>query len=164
MTNDPDYYIGSVSELGSYLFTEDAIIEFASKYDPQPFHMDADAARNSVFGGLCASGWHTAAIWMKLNLIHKSRREAERIEKGLPNIEYGPSPGFRNLRWIKPVFAGQTITYYQSITGLKPFRGRPGWSLMFGHSGARDENDSPVMSFDNAVLVRLYPDLARTFP
>lgn len=163
MTRDPNYHIGATSELGSYLFTPEAIVEFAKKYDPQPFHVDPEAARDSVFGGLCASGWHTASIWMKLNLEHKIRREAERDAKGLPNPEYGPSPGFRNLRWLKPVFAGETISYRLTTTGLKPMRNRPGWSIMTALAEAHNGNGDPVMSFESAVLINMPPELAESF-
>ena len=93
MTQDPDYHIGATRELGSYLFTPEAIVEFAKKFDPQPFHVDPMAARDSVFGGLCASGWHTASVWMKLNLEQKIRREEERAAKGLPNSGIWPVTG-----------------------------------------------------------------------
>lgn len=163
MIQDPDYHIGATRELGSYLFTPEAIVEFAKKFDPQPFHVDPEAARDSIFGGLCASGWHTASIWMKLNLEQKIRRDAEREVAGLPNPEYGPSPGFRNLRWLRPVFAGETISYRLTTTGLKPMRGRPGWSILSALAEAHNENGDPVMSFDSAVLVCMPPELAENF-
>ena len=74
MTLDEYFGIGTTTVLGSYRFDAEAIKEFARKYDPQPFHTDEEAARGSVFGRLCASGWHTAAVWMKLNLAHRGRR------------------------------------------------------------------------------------------
>ena len=61
-----DVVVGSRRDLGSYTFTEEEIIRFGRKYDPQSFHIDPEAAKNSMFGGLIASGWHTAAVWMKL--------------------------------------------------------------------------------------------------
>ena len=152
MTQDPDFTIGTRIELGSYLFTEEAIIEFARKYDPQPFHTDPEAARESMFGGLCASGWHTTAVWMKLNVATTMRRLRERSEAGLPVYQFGPSPGFRNLRWIKPVFAGRTISFSNTLAGIKPYRGREGWSLLTGKAEAFEEDGTPVMSFDSAVL------------
>lgn len=152
MTSDPDFTIGNRIALGDYLFTEEAIIEFARKYDPQPFHTDREAARKSMFGGLCASGWHTTAVWMKLNVASTMRRLEERAREGLPVYQFGPSPGFRNLRWIRPVYAGQTISYFNTLTGIKPYKGRPGWSILSGSSEALAEDGSPVMTFDSAVL------------
>ena len=68
MTLDEFFRLGEIVDLGSYTFEPEAIKAFARKYDPQPFHVDEEAARKSVFGGLCASGWHTAAAWMHCNL------------------------------------------------------------------------------------------------
>ncbi len=152
MTQDPDFTIGTRIELGSYLFTEEAIIEFARKYDPQPFHTDPEAARESMFGGLCASGWHTTAVWMKLNVATTMRRLRERTKAGLPVYQFGPSPGFRNLRWIRPVYAGSTISFANTLTGIKPYRGREGWSMLSGKAEALAEDGTPVMTFDSAVL------------
>ena len=92
---------------GQLPFDAEAIKAFARKYDPQPFHVDEEAARESVFGRLCASGWHTAAMWMKLNLAH---RGPDWDGPG-PAPEFGPSPGFKNLKWLKPVYAGETVTF-----------------------------------------------------
>ena len=152
MTSDPDFTIGHRIALGSYHFTEEAIIEFARKYDPQPFHTDPEAARNSLFGGLCASGWHTTAVWMKLNVATTMKRFEDRARNGWPVYEFGPSPGFRNLRWIRPVYAGQTISYFNTLTAIKPYKGRKDWSILTGSAEALDEGGSPVMTFDSAVL------------
>ncbi|MDF1609694.1 MaoC family dehydratase [Hoeflea sp. YIM 152468] len=157
MTNDPAYQPGARQELGSFVFTEESIIDFARQFDPQRFHVDKDAARDSVFGGLCASGWHTAATWMKLNIrslateIDKARAEGRAIP------EFGPSPGFRNLRWFKPVFAGDEIFYARVIKGTRPLKSRPGWSIFETVSEARDAAGDLVMSFDSAALIR-FPD------
>lgn len=159
MSQDPHYKVGAVADLGSYLFTADEIIAFASKFDPQPFHLDAEAAKSSVFGGLCASGWHTAAVWMKMNIAEKERRVTEREAAGLPNYVFGPSPGFRNLRWMRPVFAGQTIAFAQTVTGLRPYRGQPGWSILDAKAEATNEDGVVVMDFDSAVLAAIPPEV-----
>ena len=90
---------------------------FARKYDPQPFHIDEEAAKKSVFGGLCASGWHTAATWMKYNLATPGREAGA----GPALVRYpnsAPRPASRNLKWLKPVYAGETVTF-------TPHRARP---------------------------------------
>ena len=69
-----DIEIGRVMELGSHTFTSDDIIRFAEKYDPQPYHTDPEAAKDSHFGGLVAAGWHIAAVWMKLMIAARERR------------------------------------------------------------------------------------------
>ena len=98
-----DFAIGNRYELGRHTFSAEDIIQFATRYDPQPFHTDEVAAARSHFGGLVASGWHTASVYMKL----QARAIAER---GTDLAQSGPSPGFRNLRWPRPVFAGDTLT------------------------------------------------------
>jgi acyl dehydratase len=154
MTIDPAFDPGTRNELGSYVFTADAIIDFARQFDPQRFHVDAEAAKDSVFGGLCASGWHTAAIWMKLNLASNTVADqlAESEERSLP--DYGPSPGFRNLRWLKPVYAGDEIFYSRIIRGSRPLNSRPGWSILELTSEAHDSQGELVMSFDSAALIK----------
>lgn len=157
MTSQPYFVPGDRQELGSHVFTADSIIAFARQFDPQRFHVDAEAAKDSVFGGLCASGWQTAATWMKLNIAASAReaRKAEAEGRVLP--EFGPSPGIRNLRWFKPVYAGDEIFYSRTVRGTRPLNSRPGWSVLELTSEARNKSGELVMSFDSAALVRL-PD------
>lgn len=142
-------------EMGSHLFTAGDIIDFASRFDPQRFHVDADAARESVFGGLCASGWHTASVWMKLNVAAMTRLLEEIREQGNTVPEFGPSPGFRNLKWLKPVFAGDEIHYAQTFTALRPMASRPGWSIMEADAHAHNQAGEAVMTFQSAVMVKM---------
>ena len=103
MTLDEYFMIGRTITLGAHKFEADEIKAFAKKYDPQIFHVDEEAAKKSVLGGLCASGWHTAATWMKYNLEKRMESEGVRWTGPGPQPEFGPSPGFRNLKWLKPV-------------------------------------------------------------
>ena len=155
MAADTPFSPGSRIEMGSHLFTAGDIIEFASRFDPQRFHVDADAARESVFGGLCASGWHTASVWMKLNVAAMNSLIEQMREQGKPLPVFGPSPGFRDLKWLKPVFAGDEIRYGHTITGILPMASRPGWSIMEGDADARNQAGEPVMSFRSAVVVKM---------
>lgn len=155
MKHDPLLAIGERIVLGTHHFSEEDIIAFARKFDPQPFHLDPEAAAESLFGGLCASGWHTVAVWMKLNVSAIARSHANAIRNNLPVPEYGPSPGIRNLRWIKPVFAGSTITYSRTVSGIRALRSRPGWSLLETAGDAWNEKQEPVLSFTSAVLLKL---------
>src|SRR5512134_3911517 len=101
-----DIEVGERHEIGSYTFTADSIKRFAAGYDPQPFHLDEEAAARTHFGALVASGWQTVSIFMKLT-VQDRKREADAMRaRGEPVAKAGPSPGFRNLRWLKPVFAG----------------------------------------------------------
>jgi len=151
MTLDDYFQIGVTVTLGSHTFEPEAVKAFARKYDPQPFHMDEAAARNSVLGGLCASGWHTAAAWMKCNL------GAHRPAGGWdgPEPEFGPSPGFRNLRWLKPVYAGETVTYTRTALGHRPLASRPGWRILTVKAEGFDSTGDKVIEFESAVLVKV---------
>jgi len=95
-----DFRVGETVAMGNHTFAEEEMIDFARKFDPQPFHIDPVAAKNSYFGELIASGWHTCAVAMRLlceNYINRSASLG--------------SPGIENVRWLKPVRAGDTISY-----------------------------------------------------
>ena len=151
MTLDEYLSVGQTVEIGTYRFDADAIKAFASRYDPQPFHVDEKAAEDSVFGGLCASGWHTAAAWMKCNVATPAV-VAWRGPGPVP--EFGPSPGFSNLKWLKPVFAGETVTYTRTVTGHRPLAKRPGWHLVTVVAEGTDSTGATVIQFQSAVLVK----------
>lgn len=147
--------IGKIVTIGSYEFTEARIIRFAEKYDPQIFHMDPVAAKDSIFGALCASGWHTTAVWMRLNVQSMARIIQTCMERGETPPVFGPSPGFENLRWATPVFAGDVIAYTAEITGIRPLASKPGWSMLQHHATGTNQHGECVMEFDGAALVRL---------
>ena len=93
-----DFTVGSKRDLGSHLVTEEEILAFARQYDPQPFHVDKDAARNSIYKGLISSGWMTCSIMMRLLVDNMTSKSASM-----------GSPGVDEIRWLKPVYAGDTI-------------------------------------------------------
>lgn len=150
-----DNYIGREVVLGEHLFTADDIITFALKYDPQPFHTDPEAARNSLFGGLCASGWHTTAVFMQLNVEFIKSVIKECIRNGETPPTFGPSPGIENLSWIKPVFAGDRLTYFQKVVSVRPLTSRPGWSMIAMTPHAINQHGEDVLRFDSAAMIRL---------
>lgn len=153
MTLDEYLGIGKRVELGTHVFHPDEIKAFAKKYDPQPFHIDEDAAKGSVFGALCASGWHTAAMWMKYNLAQITSEGAQWTGTG-PSPQFGPSPGFKNLKWLKPVYAGETISFSRTGIGYRPLTSRPGWQLLTILAEAFDSTGAKVIEFENSVLVK----------
>ncbi|ESZ18937.1 MULTISPECIES: MaoC family dehydratase [unclassified Mesorhizobium] len=155
MTLDEFFCIGVTVTLGSHRFEPEAIKAFARKYDPQIFHLDEEAAKNSVFGGLCASGWHTAATWMKLNLETGVEAEGISWAGGGPAPEFGPSPGFKNLKWLKPVYAGETVTFTRTALAHRPIASRPGWRVLTLRSEAFDSTGDKVIEFESAVLVKV---------
>ena len=150
MNLDEYFEIGVVIPLGAYVFDAEEIKAFARKYDPQPFHLDEQAARNSVLGGLCASGWHTAAVWMKRNLATPGKRWTGHG----PAPVFGPSPGITSLRWLKPVFAGETISYSRTALSHRPMASRPGWRLLTVLAEGADSTGAKVIEFESAVLVK----------
>jgi acyl dehydratase len=149
-----DVEIGTRRELGSYTFTQEAIIRFARKYDPQIFHTDPDAARHSMFGGLVASGWHTAAIWMKL-AIEGRRRDKEGGRAG--PLRSGVSPGFEDMKWLKPVRPGMTLTYTSETFEKVELRSRPELGLIKSRNEAHDESGELVMSFTGKGFIQRRP-------
>ncbi|MCJ2055142.1 MaoC family dehydratase N-terminal domain-containing protein [Methylobacterium sp. J-048] len=148
-----DAEIGLVRDLGAYPFSAAAIVAFAEAYDPQAFHLDEAAARRSHFGGLCASGWHTAAAYMNRLLTTRARDAAYTATRG-PVPESGPSPGFKNLRWLKPVYAGDTVRFSTRLTDKRASASRPGWGLAFARNTGVNQRGEPVFSFDSAVFHR----------
>jgi acyl dehydratase len=148
-----DIAVGERAELGQYTFTAGAIKAFAGSFDPQAFHLDEAAAAGSSFGALCASGWHTAAIWMRLMVEHQRREDAARRERGEPVAELGPSPGFRELKWLKPVYVGDTINYATEIVEARPSNSRPDWGLITLHNTGVNQKGEPVISFISVAFV-----------
>jgi acyl dehydratase len=125
-----DVVIGARREVGAYTFTAEAIKKFAAKYDPQRFHLDEEEGRKSLFGGLAASGWHVGSVCMKMMVADGQRRTKEAIARGEKVGVWGPSPGFRDLRWIRPVLAGDTITFSTGIESKRLSDARPGWGIL----------------------------------
>jgi len=147
-----DLVIGETEELGSYTFEPDDIIGFARQFDPQRFHVDPEAARHSLFGGLCASGWHTAGIWMKLMVAYRDRIRAYALAHGGRPARLGPSPGFTNMKWLKPVYAGDTITYRTTVTSKRASASRPGWGLVFHYNTGVNQHGDEVFAFEGMVF------------
>jgi acyl dehydratase len=145
--------VGEVAELGAHTFTAEEIKRFASAFDPQPFHMDEAAAEASHFGRLCASGWHTLAVWMRLNVRKLQEVQSEQARSGAKAARLGPSPGFEDLKWLKPVYAGDRITYETEIVAKRASRSRPGWGLVSMRSIGRNQAGEDVISFVGHVFV-----------
>ncbi|MGU3540237.1 MaoC family dehydratase [Methylobacterium sp. A54F] len=144
--------IGIARDLGAYAFTAEDIVAFARAYDPQVFHLDPEAARRTHFGGLCASGWHTAAIYMKRLLITRARDIAHTTAATGRAPMLGPSPGFRAMRWLAPVYAGDTLRYETRLVEKRASISRPGWGLAFAQNSARNQHGAEVFSFRSAVF------------
>jgi len=109
-----DFPVGSVREFGAYPVTRDAVLAFASQFDPQPFHLDDEAAKASLFGALSASGWHTCAMAMRMMCD----------DYLLESSSLG-SPGIDSLRWLKPVFPGDMLSVRLTVLEARPMNSRP---------------------------------------
>ena len=145
-----DCEVGAETLFGHYDVTREEVVEFARKYDPQPFHLSDEAAAKSHFGRLAASGWHTAAGWMRCYV-----ETSMRLAGTCPDpAESGPSPGFTQLKWIKPVHAGDTISYRTTITGKRDHAGKRDWGLIETHNEGHNQRGELVFSFNGKVLVR----------
>ena len=150
-----DLQVGQRREVGSYTFTAEAIKAFAAKYDPQRFHLDEEAGRNSLFGGLAASGWHVGSACMKMMVTDGKRRVREAVGRGEKVAAWGPSPGFRDLRWIRPVLAGDTITFSTGIESRRISESRPGWGIAQTHTTGVNQRGEEVYSVKATAFLPL---------
>ena len=141
-----DFAVGDTMEMGSHSFTEAEIIEFARQFDPQTFHIDPVAAKNSFFGGLIASGWHTCAIAMRLM-----------VDKYVARSASLGSPGLDNIRWVAPVRAGDTISYRRTTTAARPSESKPGVGLIHSQWEATNQRGETVMTMEGWGMFRRRP-------
>jgi acyl dehydratase len=148
-----DCSVGDTRELGHHTFGRDEIIAFAKLYDPQPFHLDEAAGKASLFGGLAASGWHTACQFVRLVVAYRQRQERASRDQGLPVPVYGPSPGIKNLRWIKPVMVGDRLEYRHRTIGKVELKSRPDRGLLQLASQARNQHGDIVFDYQGALFV-----------
>jgi acyl dehydratase len=139
--------LGDRREIGAHTFNADEIKRFAKAYDPQAFHLNEEAAAKSHFGRLCASGWHTLAVWMGLNVRSLQRRAAENAARGIAMAKLGPAGGFDELKWLKPVYVGDTIAFESEVVAKRESRSRPEWGIVSVHNFGRNQSGEEVVSF-----------------
>jgi len=152
-----DFHVGDRIALGSHIFTAAEIKAFARRFDPQLFHIDEEAAARSHFGALCASGWHTAVVWMRHRAEHRLLEEEALRARGEPPSQGGPSPGFRDLKWLKPVYAGDTVAYALEVVETRVSESRPGWGLVTSLNTGANQNGELVLSFVGAAFIERRP-------
>jgi acyl dehydratase len=143
-----DFAPGQVIELGRYTITKDEIVAFARQFDPQPFHLDEEAAKKTIYGGLLASGWHSAAITMRL------------LYDGLvkDTISLG-SPGVDELRWVKPVRPGDTLSARLTVLECIPSRSKPDRGVVRSAIEMRNQHDEVVVTSKGLSLFGRRPSL-----
>ena len=149
-----DIEIGQRHELGSFTFTAELIKKFAAQFDPQRFHLDEEEGRNSLFGGLAASGWHVGSVCMKLLVADGKRQAKEAAGRGEKIAMWGPSPGFRELRWIRPVLAGDTISFATEVESLRSSEKRPEWGILQARNTGTNQRGELVFSILATAFVQ----------
>ena len=148
-----DIVVGQRRELGSFTFTAEDIKRYATQFDPQPFHLDEEAGRKSLFGGLAASGWHVGSVCMKLLVADGQRQAKEAAARGEEVAVWGPSPGFRELRWIKPVLAGDVVDYVSVVIDKRSSASRPGWGILTARTIGTNQRGEEVYSITATAFV-----------
>lgn len=146
-----DLEVGAETYFGSYEVTREEVLEFARKFDPQPFHLSDEAAASTHFGRLAASGWHTCAMTMATIIRHFSEHE--------PQAGLG-SPGVDELRWLKPVYPGDTLHVRGKIVDKTPSRSRPDLGTFRTQTTVINQDEAPVMCFTSIVMIRRRPQAA----
>jgi acyl dehydratase len=137
-----DYAVGQVYRSGRLRIDKDHIIAFAAQFDPQPYHLDDEAACKSIFGGLAASGWHTAALTMRL-IVEGELRPAD----GILGV------GFDKLSWPRPVRPGDELHAESEVLEVRPSNSRPGQGLIRVRTTTFNQDGEPVQIFIGNLLV-----------
>jgi len=143
-----DLEVGAETYFGSYDVTREEVLEFARKYDPQPFHLSDEEAAKTHFGRISASGWHTCAMTMAVIARHV-------VEEGQAGLG---SPGIDELRWRRPVYPGDTLHVRGRIVDKAPSRSRPEMGSFRSEMTVTNQDDQPVLTFISIVLIRRRPD------
>ena len=138
-----DFPAGHSMDFGDTPVTREAVLDFARQFDPQPFHVDEEAARDSLFGGLCASGWHTCAMAMRMM-----------CDAYLLDAASLGSPGVDELRWKKPVFPGDTLRMRLEVLDARPMGSRPNVGLTRSRWLVRNQNGETVMTMEGWGMFR----------
>ena len=138
-----DYVPGAVHDLGSVVLDEEEVIAFARQFDPQPFHLDKERAEKSAFGGLIASGWHTACIAMRLI-----------VDRYLSEVSSEGSPGIDELRWLRPVRPGDQLKVRITVLDAKRSRSRPERGIVRSQIDTLNQDGEVVMHLTSAMFIR----------
>ena len=141
-----DFSVGETREMGRHSFSAQEIIDYGRQFDPQPFHVDPEAARESFYGTLIASGWHTCAVAMRLmcdSYVNRTRSMG--------------SPGVDNIRWLAPVKAGDTLSFRYTVLEARASRSRPDAGLMRTQWEAFNQDGARVLSMEGWSMIGRRP-------
>lgn len=137
-----DLEVGKETYFGAYPVTREEVLDFARKYDPQPFHLSDEAAANTHFGRISASGWHSCAMAMSV------------IARNLTGQAGLGSPGVDELRWLKPVYPGDTLHVRGTVVEKTPSRSKPFMGSFRTETVVTNQDDVPVLRFTSIALIR----------
>ena len=138
-----DYQVGETAEFGDYAITEEEIVEFAGRYDPQPFHVDPEAGAKTIYGGLIASGWMTGSVMMRLMVDHF-----------ISPVSSMGSPGIDQLRWYKPVRPGDRLRARVTILEKRRSQSKPDRGVMRARQEVINQDGETVMSIEGMGMYR----------
>ena len=145
-----DFHVGATTAFGRYEVTRDEVLEFASKYDPQPFHLSDEGAAGTHFGRLAASGWHSTAMMMAMLVADMAASGAQQGSLGAAGID--------DLRWLQPVHPGDVLRCQGEVLSVTPSRSRPDRGVVRSRITVFNQHDVPVMSLIPIALYRARPD------
>jgi acyl dehydratase len=139
-----DIVVGATVPFGRKVVSKDEIVAFARAFDPQPFHLDEEAAKSSLIGRLCASGWHSCAVLMRMvgdEVLNKAASLG--------------SPGLEEVKWLKPVFPGDVVTARYTCTGKRVLGSRPGVGLCTVLFEMLNQDGDVVMTWNGSQLFKV---------
>ncbi len=142
-----DLEVGQTTYFGSYEVTREEVIDFARRYDPQPFHLSDEAAAKTHFGRLAASGWHSCAMTMAVIARHVVNTEQAVLG----------SPGIDELRWLKPVYPGDTLHVSSTVGEKRASQSKPEIGSFRSATTVTNHHSEPVLRFTSIVLMRRRP-------
>lgn len=143
-----DVIVGEKQSFGAYVVDRDEVIAFAQKYDPQPFHLSDEAAAKTYFKRLAASGWHTCAMTMAMIVAHKTDRQEALLG----------SPGIDTLRWLRPVYPGDTLRCEAEVTEVRALRSRRAMGLTKASITVLNQHGEAVLTFIANMMMQTRPD------
>lgn len=142
-----DFEVGKTINAGSRTVTEEEIVAFAAQFDPQPFHVDQAAAAQSIYGGVIASGWHTCGMMMRL-MVDSFMRESASMG----------SPGVDEIRWVKPVRGGDTLTVTATVLEARPSTSKPDRGVIVTRWEAKNQHGEVVATIKGMGMYKRRPE------
>jgi acyl dehydratase len=159
-----DVVVGSSARFGRHVVEREAVIDFASQYDAQPFHLSDEGAADTPFGRLAASGWHTCAMMMAMTIAHmhgeRAQGEHTQGEADAKDTSLG-AIGVDEIRWLKPVYPGDVLRCEMQILEKIPSRSRPEMGIVKVMTSVFNQADEPVMTLKPILMIRTRSPVAR---